>query len=83
MHDFFWGSGMWIFPVVMMVGMLVMAFLICGRGIRSVWGHGGYRARPDVPREDPLEILKSLYAKGEIAKEDFERARKDLGGSAA
>lgn len=31
-------------------------------------------------REDPLEIAKLRYAKGEISKAQFEQIRKDLAG---
>jgi putative membrane protein len=30
--------------------------------------------------ETPLEILKKRYAKGEIAREEYERMKKDLEG---
>ncbi|MFZ1982296.1 MAG: SHOCT domain-containing protein [Smithella sp.] len=33
-----------------------------------------------TPQETPLDILKKRYAKGEIAKEEYERMKKDLEG---
>jgi uncharacterized membrane protein len=35
------------------------------------YGHHGYY-------EDPLEILKHRYAKGEITREQYEEMKKDL-----
>jgi putative membrane protein len=29
-------------------------------------------------REDPMQILRERYARGEISKDDFERMRKDI-----
>jgi putative membrane protein len=83
MHDFLWGGGMWIFPLVMIVGMLAMAFLICGRGAGRFCGHTVHGGRGGLRGEDSVEILKRRYANGEITKEEFERIRKDLVESAA
>ncbi len=78
MSDFFWGGGLWMFPAAMIVVMLVMAFLVCGRGMRGLCGHGARGVWNGSPREDPLEILRRRYAKGEVTKEEFERIRSDL-----
>ena len=56
MPNFYWHGGMWIVPFVMMIGMFVMAFLVCGRGARRVFGHTVFGNRRG-PGEDPLEIL--------------------------
>jgi putative membrane protein len=59
----------WLF-IVIVVFMLV--------GTRH-WRHhyrGGYWH--DQMFDDPIEIVKMRYAKGEINKEEFERLKKDL-----
>lgn len=83
MSDFFWGAGMWVFPAAMIVVMLVMAFLMCGRGIRGLCRHTARHPWDAGSREDSLEILRRRYAKGEVTKEEFERIRSDLRGESA
>lgn len=57
----------WIF------GFLFLAIII-GLLIR------GMCQRRETPRwEEPLEILKRRYAKGEISEEEFEHMKKELG----
>lgn len=73
-----WG-GMWIFPMIMFVVMIVCMFVFFGRWRCRTpwWGPGGYH-REDRESETALEILKKRYAKGEITKEEFEQMRKDI-----
>jgi len=68
--DMWWG-GMWIFPLIMLTIMLVVVYLMFGRGgWRPPWS--GDRS------ETALEILNKRYARGEISKEEFEQIKKDL-----
>jgi len=73
-----WG-GMWIFPIVMLVIMLIFFFLFSGRwGYRPPWcGQGGHH-KESGDSETALEILKKRYAKGEITKEEFDQMKKDI-----
>ena len=70
-----WG-GMWIFPMIMFVIMIILMFMFVGRwGYRPPWwGSGGQGGES----ETALEILKKRYAKGEVTKEEFEQMKKDL-----
>lgn len=69
-------GGMWIFPLIMFVVVLLFIFLVFGR-----WSYGPFWYHHDrnaYPEETPLEILKKRYAKGEITKAEFEQIKKDM-----
>ncbi|GMT46098.1 MAG: hypothetical protein IEMM0006_1930 [bacterium] len=75
----FWMGGMWIFPLIMLVGVLLFIFLVFGRwNYGSFWYHHDRNAYPPDSNETPLEILKKRYAKGEITKAEFEQIKKDM-----
>jgi putative membrane protein len=76
---FFWWSGMWVFPVMMMVMAALVIYLIFRQGrFRRLWedprGHwsetGGLEIR--------LETVKRRYAKGEISREKREDIKRKL-----
>jgi putative membrane protein len=81
--NYFWMHGMWGFPglvpILVLVVLVAAAFMLFGRGGgRSVVQGRGYD-REDLPRsESALDILKQRYAKGEITREDFEQMKKDI-----
>ena len=77
MHD---GTGWWIFLIVglpMMLGMGVMMWFM----MRMMMGMGNHSGSSGAthPENDPLEIAKRRYARGEITKEQYEQLRGDLG----
>lgn len=68
-----WGMtlGGWIWMVVWVGALLVMVWLLVAGGRR-------------VERDDPLDILRARYARGEISEAEFRHARDlldDPGGS--
>ncbi len=79
MPDFFWMSGMWIFPISGMIMMVVVIYLVFGRGNqRSPWcGLGRYNGTSENP-ESALDIVKKRYARGEITRDEFEQIKKDI-----
>ena len=62
-----WGMtlGGWIWMVVWIVALLVMVWLAVG----------GWRREE---RDDPLEVLRARYARGEISEDEFRHARQIL-----
>lgn len=60
-------GGMWLFwlAVFAVVGI---AIYFASRSLR----------RSEPPRESPREILQKRYARGEIERDEYERAMKDL-----
>jgi putative membrane protein len=63
-----WGMtlGGWVWMAVWVIALIVMVWLIVG-GSRG-------QARSD----DPLDILRARYARGEISEEEFRHAREVL-----
>jgi len=70
---FMWGAGGLVMMLMMLVFWgLVIAGLVLG--VRWLAGQGRGTAR-----DEALEILRQRYARGEIAKEEFETRKRDLG----
>lgn len=82
----FWSSGIWIFPIIMIIVLVIMVSVIrpmmFGRGgPRPPWQDSGrehHGVRESRDSETPLEILKTRYAKGEITKDEYEDMKRDL-----
>lgn len=76
--EYYWWHGMWFFPMIFPIlgftVMLVVVYLIFGRGFRPPWQD--YKGRDQS--DGALDILKKRYAKGEITKDEFEQIKKDL-----
>jgi putative membrane protein len=69
MHDGMGYGSPYIGTIILVVVCLAVYFIV------QVWNkkHG-------VGRENPLEILKRRFAKGEITGEEYEKIKKDLEG---
>ncbi len=62
------GGGMWIFWILLIIGVVVLIKALTGR-----------TADPPAQRhETPLEILKARYARGDINEEEFQHRRSEL-----
>lgn len=69
MHGDSW--GWWIFATLFWLVVLFTIAYVAIKLIRSNEGGTGQR-------QDPVDIVKERYAKGEITKEQFEQLKKDL-----
>ena len=79
-----WG-GMWIFPVIMPITMLIIFMVFIYPGFRragfpcSPWHSSSGTLPPDSSAtETALDILKKRYARGEITLAEFEQMRRDV-----
>lgn len=61
------GVLMWVFWFVVLVVLIYVVKLIFGSVNRNA-----------TDKEEPLDILKKRYARGEIDDEEFERRKKQL-----
>jgi len=84
--EHFWWGGWWIcliiMPVVMVVVLVTVLYFVFGRGgFRPPWWSDSDRpsSRPE-DSETAIEILQKRYAKGEIARAEFEQMKQDLQG---
>jgi putative membrane protein len=71
MHYGFGYGGMFMWIIFLIVIGLLLYFIVQAQKTKG---------RTPTQNESPLDILKTRYAKGEIAREDYERMKKDLEG---
>jgi putative membrane protein len=69
MHYGYGGMFMWIIFLII-IGLLIY-FIVQSQKTKG---------QTPTLHESPLDILKRRYAKGEIAREEYERMKKDLEG---
>ena len=70
MHDF---GGWW-----MLFGGIFMLLFWGGFIALIFWGINKFTKRESIIRNNPLDLAKERYAKGEITKEQFEQIKNDL-----
>lgn len=80
MMGYGWGMGPdgWLW----MLGGLI---LLIGIVVLVVRGMGGFERAADRPtdarpRQEPMDILRARFARGEITEAEFEQAKRVLGG---
>lgn len=69
MHYGFGYGGMFMWIIFLVVIGLLIYFIVQAQKTKG---------ETSTRNESPLDTLKRRYAKGEIAKEEFERMKKDL-----
>ncbi len=85
----FFGGWMWIFPLIMLCILVVVAIILVRRygGLQNALNailskmpmHSNRGEALNVQQsETALDILKKRYAKGEITQEQFEEMKKNL-----
>ena len=65
------GMGWWMIAWMVVFWGVLIALIVWG--IRKLTGRGD-----STRKQDPLDVVKERYARGEITKEEFEQLKKDL-----
>ncbi len=85
----FFGGWMWIFPLIMLFILVVVAIILVRRygglqnALNAIFSKMPMQSEPgeasnEQQSETALDILKKRYAKGEITQEQFEEMKKNL-----
>jgi len=75
-----WGTGWWwgafggVSMILLWVGLIILLVWVVMKIVKGSSNGGG----GSESGKDALDIAKERYAKGEIAKEEFEQIKKDL-----
>ncbi len=74
------GGGMMNGGMMGGMGMMLMYFMLVlvGVALLVIWAVRRSGGGLGSGREDPMEILRARYARGEVGCEEFERMREDL-----
>ena len=75
--EYGWGMGAdgWLW----MLGGLVLLIGIVVLVVQGMGGFNGPDRRTDIPRQEPIDILRARFARGEITEAEFEQAKRVLG----
>jgi len=71
MHYGYGYGGMFLGIILLIVAAVLVYFIVQALSTKG---------RSPMQNENPLDILKRRYAKGEITREEFEKMKKDLEG---
>ena len=85
----FFGGWMWIFPLIMLCILVVVAIILVRRygglqnALNAIFSKMPMQSAPgaasnEQQSETALDILKKRYAKGDITQEQFEEMKKNL-----
>lgn len=67
-----WAAGMIVMMVLFVGGVIGLVVWLVSRSANPDWG------RRSDQGDNPLEIARRRYARGEITKDEYDRLKKDL-----
>lgn len=73
-----WNSGGWLWMALMMIFAAVVIVVVVFLLVRPFYEN---RTTSNHLKESPLDTAKRRYAAGEITAEEFEKIKRDIGGT--